>query len=131
MGFGCYEAAAGPALKRTRNGGQLEACDVHKVRKLVWVLWVPAILSVALFAQRILFSSSSHVGFEPYYFLGASLLAGVACVSPSKRMRLAAVALASLNALIVVFAVHFNQVVQYEDWVKRGMPEKPALRDLL
>ncbi|MGE5451289.1 MAG: hypothetical protein ACM3VZ_05515 [Acidobacteriota bacterium] len=44
----------------------------------------------------------------------------------SKGLRFLAWAISILTVSLITAALHFNLLLQYEDWIQRGMPDKPT-----
>lgn len=71
-------------------------------------------------------NSTNHSGFDFMAFMKPLALAALASLFFLKKVRLARIALV-LNLLGVLFFYvtdHFNVMVQYDKWCKRGMPVK-------
>lgn len=67
----------------------------------------------------------NHISFSPYVFIIGIFPSIVVFVLSRHRTRvIAAIFILLLIGTVVVF-VHFNILLQYDDWIKLGMPEKP------
>ena len=68
----------------------------------------------------------NHIGFDPARLLWAvvpSILQG--CLGP-RGLRALALGISILTAGLITAALHFNLLLQYDDWLQRGMPDKPT-----
>lgn len=91
---------------------------------------LPAVLSISFIAYRIFGVSVNHIGFTPHYLdilSIASVLLALA-LKVSRPALWAIVLLAALNNGIVVWAIQSHNFLEYEDWIKRGMPNKTTGR---
>lgn len=89
-----------------------------------------SLMSAVMVSAWVLYRSfgvpENHTGFEPVQLLWAvvpSILQG--CFG-LKRLRALAWAISILAVGVITAALHFNLLLQYEDWVQRGMPDKPT-----
>ncbi len=83
---------------------------------LVW-MWV---------GYRSFWVPENYIGFDPAQLLWAvvpSILNG--CFGP-RGLRALAWVISILTAGLITAALHFNLLLQYEDWIQRGMPDKPT-----
>ena len=90
------------------------------------LLLMPAVLVSAWVLHRSFCVPENHIGFEPSLLLwaaGPSILQG--CAGP-KGLRFLAWAISILMVTLITAALHFNLLLQYEDWIQRGMPDKPT-----
>lgn len=87
---------------------------------------LPALLSMLFVAYRVLFVSVNHSGYTPHYldiFSMASVLLALLLKLPRSHLWLV-VTVAAMNMAVVVWAIDTHNLLEYEDWIRRGMPEK-------
>lgn len=87
---------------------------------------MPAVMVSVWVLDRFFSVPENHIGFEPSLLLwaaGPSILQG--CAGP-KGLRFLAWAISILMVTLITAALHFNLLLQYEDWIQRGMPDKPT-----
>jgi len=87
---------------------------------------LPALLSIGFVAYRVLCVPVNHTGFTPHYlniFSMASVLLALA-FRLERRALWGIAALAALNTYLVIWAINSHNLLEYEDWIKRGMPGK-------
>jgi len=87
---------------------------------------LPALVSLLFVAYRVLYVPVNHTGFTPHYLdifsIASVLLALLLKLSRSHLWLIAIVA--ALNTAAIVWAIDSYNLMEYEDWIKRGMPEK-------
>jgi len=91
-----------------------------------FMLLVPSITLVLGTALRVIGATGNHIGFDPLLLLVGVPFALIAARFFVGRQRALAIAIGLLNVVVVLCAVHFNLLLQYEDWIRRGMPEPPS-----
>nr|WP_315199957.1 hypothetical protein [uncultured Aquabacterium sp.] len=90
------------------------------------LMLMPAVMVSAWVLHRSFCVPENHIGFEPSLLLwaaGPSFIQG--CVG-SRGLRVLGWAMSTLTVGLVAVALHFNFLLQYEDWIQRGMPDKPT-----
>lgn len=92
---------------------------------LCTLLLTPPVLVILWVLHRAFFVPDNHIGFEPYLFMTTAGFAVVSAWLSRGRWRVAAMAVSVLTVAVIAFAVHFNLLLQYEEWIQRGMPDKP------
>ncbi|WP_439889530.1 hypothetical protein ACS7SF_09365 [Ralstonia sp. 25C] len=97
-----------------------------KAKILTLIAALPALMSILYVAYRVFFVDVNHVGLTPHYLdVPAVVSVLLALVFRLERRGLWAVAvIAALNVLVVVWAIDTNILVEYEEWIRRGMPVK-------
>ena len=90
------------------------------------LLLAPPFCIMAWGLYRALQVPENHIGFEPYLFMSAAVFPIVSALLSRGRLRYLALMLSALTVLVVASAVRFNVLLQYEDGIRLGMPEKPA-----
>lgn len=86
----------------------------------------PALLSIVFVAYRVLYVPVNHTGFTPHYLdvlSMASVLLALLLKLPRAHLWLVVI-VAVLNTAVVVWAIDSYNLMEYEDWIKHGMPEK-------
>lgn len=97
------------------------------LRKILWLTLVtPALVGVVFVIHRIVTVPENHVGLSPWLLAAGAVPALIAAALLPTGWRVAAALIAVANVAIVAMAIHFNFLLQYEDWIDRGMPEKPT-----
>ena len=91
----------------------------------------------AAFVGRIVYEPGNHVGPEPLFAIAPFvLLLAIAWLPRYRRwkvVRLLVIAYVVVSISAVVAVDRANVLVQYDRWLKRGMPERPCghiVRDL-
>jgi hypothetical protein len=87
---------------------------------------LPSLLSIGFVAYRVLLVPVNHTGFTPHY-LDAFSIASIQLALALKLERRALwgiVVLAAVNTCLVIWAINSHNFLEYEDWIRRGMPEK-------
>ena len=98
------------------------------IRKLFWwALVSPALISIWYTTARVVTVTENHVGIDPWWLTAGAGPAILASVLLPTGWRVAAVAIGLVNVIVVATAIHFNFLLQYEDWIQRGMPDKPSI----
>lgn len=90
------------------------------------LLLIPPVLMTVWVLYRALWVPDNHIGFEPSLFMGGAGFSVIAAVLSQSRLRLLACAVSLATVGIVAAAIHFNLLLQYEEWIRRGMPDKPS-----
>ena len=94
------------------------------------LLLMPAVLVSAWVLHRSFCVPENHIGFEPSLLLwaaGPPFILG--CVG-SRGLRVLGWAMSILTVSLITAASHFNLLLQYEDWIQRGMPDNPTWKTL-
>lgn len=100
----------------------------------VWICLVAIVASMTVVFRHVDFRQTYHTGFEPYdlVVLYALMIAfgAIRLRMKPERRRLTAVmmGLALASGATVVWLDDHDVIVQYDRWVKRGMPEVPFQR---
>lgn len=94
------------------------------------LLLAPPVLVIFWVLQRAFFVPDNHIGFEPYLFMTTAGFAIVSAWLSHGGWRMAAMAVSVLTVVVIACAVHFNLLLQYEEWIQRGMPDKPGWAQL-
>lgn len=90
------------------------------------LLLMPAVMASAWVLHRSFVVPENHIGFDPaLLFWAAGLSIIQVCVGP-KGLRVLGWVISILTVGLVTAALHFNLLLQYEDWIQRGMPDKPT-----
>ena len=87
---------------------------------------MPAVMVSAWVLYRSFGVPENHIGFDPARLLWAvvpSILHG--CFGP-RGQRALVWAIPILTVGLITAALHFNLLLQYDDWLQRGMPDKPT-----
>lgn len=90
------------------------------------LLLMPAVMVSAWVLHRSFVVPENHIGFDPallFWAAGPSIIQ--VCVSP-KGLRVLGWVVSILTVGLITAALHFNLLLQYEDWIQRGMPDKPT-----
>jgi len=98
---------------------------LHKV-VFAALLLMPAVMVSAWVLHRSFFVPENHIGFDPallFWAVGLSIIQ--VCVGP-KGLRSLGWVISILTVGLITAALHFNLLLQYEDWIQRGMPDKPT-----
>ncbi|MHA7683173.1 hypothetical protein [Cupriavidus sp. PET2-C1] len=86
----------------------------------------PIIISLLFLAHRVFQVPVNHISLTPHYLdilsICSILLALIFRVSRPALWGIAL--LAAINTLLVVWVIDTHNFLEYEDWIKRGMPEK-------
>ncbi|WP_454722751.1 MULTISPECIES: hypothetical protein [Cupriavidus] len=87
---------------------------------------LPAMLSILFIAFRVLGVAVNHTGFTPHYLDVLSLASVILAIAfRLDRTGLAIVVLlAIVNMALVIWAIESHNLLEYEDWIRRGMPGK-------
>jgi len=93
-------------------------------RLTYFLLITPAVLAIVWTIGRVSTVPENHIGFDPYFLLCGVPLALIGGAIGVGRSRIFALLIALLSASTIFFAVHFNFLLQYEDWVAHGMPSQ-------
>lgn len=97
-----------------------------KIKNIAWVcLVLPALIGSCYTVFRIVGVPENHVGIDPWLLAAGALPAIAAAFLEGGVWRVLAFTIAITNLAIVAGAVHFNLLLQYEDWIRIGMPDKP------
>lgn len=95
-------------------------------KSLALIAAAPALVSIAYVLYRAAFERVNHVGLTPHYLDIFSVISVLlALVLRLERKWLWAVVLvAAVNVLLVFWAIETNILVEYEEWIRRRMPER-------
>ncbi|NWK46430.1 hypothetical protein [Ralstonia pickettii] len=93
---------------------------------LALVAAAPAFLSIVYVLYRAAFVRVKHVGLTPHYLDIFSIISVLLALTfrLERKWLWAVVVVASVNVLLVVWAIDANILVEYEEWIRRGMPER-------
>lgn len=99
---------------------------------LTLITAAPALLSIAYVLYRTAFVRVNHVGLTPHYLDIFSVISVLLALTLrlERKWLWAVVLVAAANVLLVVWAIETNILVEYEEWIRRGMPERGAGFDL-
>jgi len=89
------------------------------------LLSAPLLVSMCV-GYRSFWVPENHIGFDSAqspWAVVPSILPG--CLGP-RGLRALAWAVSVLMVGLITAALHLNLLLQYEDWVQRGMPDKPT-----
>lgn len=83
-------------------------------------------MSLIFLAHRAFQDPVNHVSLTPHYLDILSICSiFLALIFRVSRPALWGIALlAAINTLLVVWVIDTHNFLEYEDWIKRGMPEK-------
>lgn len=86
----------------------------------------PTIISLIFLAHRVFQIDVSHVSLTPHYLDALSICSiFLALIFRVSRPALWGITLlAAINTILVVWVIDTHNFLEYEDWIKRGMPEK-------
>ena len=87
---------------------------------------MPAVMVSAWVLYRSFWVPENHIGFDSAqspWAVVPSILPG--CLGP-RGLRALAWVISILTAGLITAALHFNLLLQYDDWVRLGMPDKPT-----
>lgn len=97
------------------------------MKKIISVLLLtPPVMMTVWVLYRALWVPDNHIGFEPRLFMGAAGFSLIAAAISKGRFRLLACAVSLATVGVIAGAIHFNLVLQYEEWIRLGMPDKPS-----
>ena len=97
------------------------------MKKAIAVLFlVPPVAVTAWVLYRALWLPDNHIGFEPSLFMGSAGFSLIAAALSKGRSRLLACAVTLATVVVIGGAIHFNLLLQYEEWIRLGMPDKPS-----
>ncbi|MGO4813847.1 hypothetical protein AB4156_30380 [Cupriavidus sp. 2MCAB6] len=97
-----------------------------KAKILILIAAMPALMSILYVLYRVFYVRVNHVGITPHY-LDLMSMASVllALLFGANRKGLWFIAwLATLNVLMVVWAIDTYVLVEYEEWIRKGLPGK-------
>lgn len=95
-------------------------------RASAFLLLSPPVLVSMWVGYRSFWVSDNHIGFDPMLLLCALVFSGPVAVVGRGRLRVVAWCISALMVVVITAALHFNLLLQYEDWIQRGMPDKPT-----
>ena len=97
------------------------------MKKAIAVLFlIPPVVVTAWVLYRALWVPDNHIGFEPSLFIGAAGFSVIAAALSQSRLRLLACGVTLATVVVIGGAIHFNLLLQYEEWIRLGMPDKPS-----
>lgn len=97
------------------------------MKKTIAVLFlIPPVAVTAWVSYRALWLADNHMGFEPSLFMGSAGFSLIVAALSKGRLRVMACAVSLATVGVVAAAIHFNLLLQYEEWIRRGMPDKPS-----
>ena len=87
---------------------------------------LPIIMSLMFLAHRVFQVSVNHVSLTPHYLDILSISSiFLALIFRVIRPALWGITLfAAINTLLALWAIDTHNFLEYEDWIKRGMPKK-------
>ncbi len=93
---------------------------------LVLIAAAPALLSIMYVLYRAAFASVNHVGLTPHFLDIFSVVSVLLALTfrLERKWLWTVVLVATVNVLLVVWAIETNVLVEYEEWIRRGMPER-------
>lgn len=89
------------------------------------------VITLGLIFYRVLMFSDNHVGWNVLFLLPIfGVIALLALIRRTQSIgshgiNHALIAFGILSAILVGVVYHFNILLPYEVWIKRGMPERP------
>lgn len=97
-----------------------------KTKILTLIAALPALMSILYVAYRVFFDNVNHVGLTPHYLDVPAVVSVLLALAfrLERRALWAVAAIAALNVFVVVWAIDTNILVEYEEWIRRGMPKK-------
>ena len=90
------------------------------------LLLIPPVMMTVWVLYRAFWVPDNHIGFEPSLFMGAAIFSAIAAALSQGRLRLLACAVSLATVGVIACAIHFNLLLQYEEWIRLGMPDKPS-----
>ncbi len=90
------------------------------------LLLMPAVVVSAWVLHRSFVVPENRIGFDPALFFWAAGLSIIQGCVGSKGLRVLGWVISILTVGLITAALHFNLLLQYEDWIQRGMPDKPT-----
>ncbi|WP_247362048.1 hypothetical protein [Ralstonia pseudosolanacearum] len=95
---------------------------------LALIAAAPALLSIMYVLYRAAFVRVNHVGLTPHFLDIFSVVSVLLALTfrLERRWLWTVVLVAAANVLLVVWAIETNVLVEYEEWIRRGMPERGA-----
>lgn len=90
------------------------------------LLLIPPVLMTVWVLYRAFWVPDNHIGFDPWLFMGVAGFSVIAAVLSQSRLRQLACAVTLATLVVIGGAIHFNLVLQYEEWIRLGMPDKPS-----
>jgi hypothetical protein len=97
------------------------------VKKAISVLLlIPPVMVTAWVLHRALWVPDNHIGFEPSLFMGVAASSVIAAALSRGRLRWIAIGVSLATVGVIAGAIHFNLLLQYEEWIRLGMPDKPS-----
>ena len=90
------------------------------------LLLTPPVMMTVWVLYRAFWVPDNHIGFEPSLFIGAAGFSVIAAALSQSRLRLLACAVTLATVVVIGGAIHFNLLLQYEEWIRLGMPDKPS-----
>ncbi len=100
-------------------------------KMLAMLLLLPPALITVWFFYRALLVPENHIGFDPYLFMSAAGFSLASASLSRDGARVFALALSMMTVAVIAWAVHFELILQYEDWIRLGMPEKPGWAEIV
>ena len=101
--------------------------SVQPVKKTIsFLLLMPPVMVTAWVLYRALWVPGNHIGFEPSLFMGVALSSVVAAALSRSHLRWVALGVSLVTEGVIAGAIHFNLLLQYEEWICLGMPDKPS-----
>jgi|GEM_PF-1878026 len=95
-------------------------------KKLLFVIMMlPSIITTLYVLYRGLAIPENHISYDPLIFLFPCFLSFVAAVLCKQNYRITGLVISVINFAVVLIAVHFNFILQYDKWLKQKAPEKP------
>ena len=95
-------------------------------RTIAVLLLIPPIMMTVWVLYRAFWVPDNHIGFEPSLFIGAAGFSVIAAALSQSRLQLLACAMTLATVVVIGETIHFNLLLQYEEWIRLGMPDKPS-----
>lgn len=89
---------------------------------LVVLLWV---------FFRIFMVPENHIGIEPRLLMSAAVFSIVSAWLNHGLVRVLSFGISVLLVGVIAWAAHFNLLLQYEEWIRLGMPDKPIWTQII
>jgi hypothetical protein len=90
------------------------------------LLLSPPVLVSVWVVYRSFWVPGNHIGFDPLLLLWALVFSVLVALIGCGWLRVIAWIISVLTAGVIIGAMHFNLLLQYEDWIRLGMPDKPS-----
>ncbi|AJW43942.1 MAG: hypothetical protein ACRC1O_07305 [Ralstonia mannitolilytica] len=93
---------------------------------LALIAAAPALPSIVYVLYRAAFVRVNHIGLTSHFLDIFSVVSVLLALTfrLERRWLWTVVLVAAANVLLVVWAIETNVLVEYEEWIRRGMPER-------